>query len=172
VSHVLVAGIGNIFFSDDGFGPAVAQALLADPPPGARVQDYGTRSVHLAYDLVGGPPHVLLVDAVDLDDEPGTIVLMAPQDAPTTGPIDGHGLPIEATLARARLLGATLDDVVLLGCVPATTGPGMALSDRVAAAVPVAVEHIRAMVGQRMSGAVWSTSSATGGTITGPPPAD
>ncbi|MCW2524427.1 MAG: hupD, partial [Frankiales bacterium] len=57
--NVLVAGIGNIFFRDDGFGPAVTAALAAEAarrplPDRVRVIDYGIRGLHLSYDLLGG----------------------------------------------------------------------------------------------------------------------
>lgn len=63
--RVLVAGVGNLFLSDDGFGPEVVRALAgADTlPPGVRVVDYGIRGMHLAYDLLDGYDALVLVDA-------------------------------------------------------------------------------------------------------------
>ena len=50
---VLVACVGNIFLSDDGFGVEVAAALAAAPvPDGVKVVDFGIRSVHLVYELL------------------------------------------------------------------------------------------------------------------------
>ena len=51
MTPILVAGIGNVFFGDDGFGVAVAARLGASPPPGATVSDYGIRALHLAFEL-------------------------------------------------------------------------------------------------------------------------
>ena len=52
---MLVAGIGNIFLSDDGFGVEVANRLAGRPlPDGVRVADFGIRGVHLAYELLDG----------------------------------------------------------------------------------------------------------------------
>src|SRR6185437_853729 len=64
-SRILVAGIGNIFLGDDGFGPEVMRHVpqrLASP----RVQlvDYGIRGVHLAYDLLDGCEALVFVDAI------------------------------------------------------------------------------------------------------------
>ncbi|MGH3424143.1 MAG: hydrogenase maturation protease, partial [Nocardioidaceae bacterium] len=67
---VLVAGIGNIFFRDDGFGPEVVRRLAEDGPDlpaGVRVVDYGIRGMHLAFDLLDDVTALVLVDAV-----PGT----------------------------------------------------------------------------------------------------
>ena len=53
-ARVLVAGVGNLFLGDDGFGPEVVRRLAEQGtlPPGVRVVDYGIRGMHLAYDLL------------------------------------------------------------------------------------------------------------------------
>ena len=53
--RTLVAGIGNIFLGDDGFGVEVARRL-ADEPLGDHVDvgDFGIRGVHLAYEIASG----------------------------------------------------------------------------------------------------------------------
>ncbi len=70
---VLVAGVGNIFLGDDGFGPAVARRLAAESAAGTRpapagvhvrVVDYGIRGMHLAYDLLEGVDALVLIDAL------------------------------------------------------------------------------------------------------------
>ena len=65
-ARVLVAGIGNLFLGDDGFGPEVVRRLAAggQPPPGVQVTDYGIRGMHLAYDLLDGWDALILVDAL------------------------------------------------------------------------------------------------------------
>ena len=69
---VLVAGIGNIFLSDDGFGPAVVRRLLHEGLPSvARAVDYGIRGMHLAYDLLEPWDLVVLVDALPDRGSPG-----------------------------------------------------------------------------------------------------
>ncbi len=63
-TRTLVAGIGNIFNGDDGFGSEVAQRLVALPArDGVRVEDYGIRGVHLAYELLEGYDLLVLIDA-------------------------------------------------------------------------------------------------------------
>ena len=69
----VVAGIGNIFNRDDGFGSEVAQGLLQRPaPPDVRVEDYGIRGMHLALDLLDGCELLVLIDALAGDEPPGT----------------------------------------------------------------------------------------------------
>ena len=70
---VLVAGIGNIFLQDDGFGVEVAHRLGAQPlPEVVRVADFGIRGIHLAYELLEQQYDLtVLVDAIARGDKPG-----------------------------------------------------------------------------------------------------
>ena len=81
---ILVAGIGNLFLGDDGFGPEVVRRLPAAPGPAAsvRVVDYGIRGMHLAYDLLDGYDALVLVDAVPGASAPGevTVLEVGPDD--------------------------------------------------------------------------------------------
>lgn len=139
---VLVAGIGNVFLGDDGFGVEVARRLARKPlPPGIEVADYGIRGLHLAYELLGGRFGTLvLVDAIPLDDPPGTIaVLEVDLDAPEIAgrPVDAHGMDPVAVLGLLRTLGggaSRVSRVRVVGCRPAVVREGMGLSDVVLAA--------------------------------------
>ena len=82
-ARVLVAGVGNIFFGDDGFGVEVAQRLGATKlPDGVQVGDYGTSGMHLAYDLAdhGYETTILVVACEPASAEPG-MGLSAPVEA-------------------------------------------------------------------------------------------
>ena len=126
MSRILVAGIGNVFLGDDAFGVEVVRRL--DPstlPTGVDVVDYGIRGVHLAYDLLDGRHHtVVLVDAVPLDDPPGTLAVL---DVDPTGggmPVDAHGMHPAAVLALLHDLGGTVDRVLVVGCAPRSSRSG------------------------------------------------
>jgi hydrogenase maturation protease len=81
--RLLIAGIGNIFLGDDGFGPEVARRLAAVSLPGwVRVADYGISGMHLAYDLADGYDAAILIDAAPRGDKPGTVTLLAPAPPP------------------------------------------------------------------------------------------
>ena len=72
--RILVAGIGNIFLGDDGFGPEVVRHLAAEPSPlpdQVRLVDYGIRGLHLAYDLLPGFDALVLIDAQPGAGNPG-----------------------------------------------------------------------------------------------------
>jgi hydrogenase maturation protease len=75
--RMLIAGVGNIFLGDDGFGVEVATRLAtADLPDWVRVADYGISGMHLAYDLAEGYESTILVDATPRGGEPGTVYVM------------------------------------------------------------------------------------------------
>ena len=78
--RVLIAGIGNIFLQDDGFGVEVVRRLAAESlPEWVRVADFGIRGVHLAYDMLDGDyDAAILVDAAPRGEEPGTVYLIEP----------------------------------------------------------------------------------------------
>src|SRR5215471_20293204 len=81
--RMLIAGIGNIFLGDDGFGPEVAKRLAAVSLPGwVRVADYGISGMHLAYDLADGYDSAILIDAAPRGDKPGTVTVLAPTPPP------------------------------------------------------------------------------------------
>src|SRR5215468_7442279 len=81
--RMLIAGVGNIFLGDDGFGPEVARRLATAGLPGwVRVADYGISGMHLAYDLADGYDCAVLIDAAPRGDKPGTVTLLAPTPPP------------------------------------------------------------------------------------------
>ena len=147
---VLVAGIGNLFSSDDGFGPEVARRL-AEHAPGpdgqVRVVDYGIRGMHLAYDLLDGYDALVLVDAVPHGAQPGELtVLQVGRDDLGEDAFDPHGMNPVAVLASLGPLGGTLPPTYVVGCRPGTTEDGIGLTPAVSAAVPRAVELVTRLV--------------------------
>jgi hydrogenase maturation protease len=153
---VLVAGIGNLFLGDDGFGPAVAQRLAAPGgrlPPGARVVDYGIRGMHLAYDLLDGYDALVLVDAYPGDGPPGRVtVLEVGAEHLGSGQFDAHGMNPVSVLANLGQMGGTLPLTYIVGCTPAGVEEGIGLSEAVSAAVPEAVDAVRTLVRQLAPG--------------------
>lgn len=153
-ARVLVAGIGNLFLTDDGFGPEVVRRLAgeADLPPHVKVVDYGIRGMHLAYDLLEGYEALVLVDALPGDGRPGDItVLEVGQDDLGSGDFDPHGMAPVAVLASVQQLGGTLPPTYVVGCRPANVEEGIGLSESVAAAVPQALVAVRALLRQRLA---------------------
>jgi hydrogenase maturation protease len=152
---VLVAGVGNLLKSDDGFGVEVAQRLRARGglPEGVEVEDFGIRGVHLAYQLLDGYTGLLLVDAVHRDGPPGSLYrlehTLAERDPVAVeldgARLDGHDMSPDVVLGLLRDLAAATDverpvgRVLVLGCEPQTVDDGIGLSAPVAAAVEPAL---------------------------------
>ncbi len=148
-----MAGIGNLFCSDDGFGPEVVRRLLAsgDLPAHVRAVDYGIRGLHLAYDLLEGYDALVIVDAVPGDGEPGDVsVLEVGEDDLGAADFDPHGMAPVSVLASLTSLGGRLPPTYVIGCRPARTGEGIGLSARVEGAVPEAMETVRELLRQRI----------------------
>jgi hydrogenase maturation protease len=148
MTPVLIAGIGNVFLGDDGWGVEVVRRLgERELPPGVCAVDYGIRGVHLAYDLLDQDVEVLiLVDAIPGDDAPGTVALLEVDErtrvelAAGGATVDSHAMHPEAVLAALEALGGRVGRILVVGCTPQTLEPRMALSPAVAAAVEPAIE--------------------------------
>ena len=125
--RILIAGIGNMFLGDDGFGVAMAQRLSARSwPAGVDVRDFGIRGLDLAYALAGYD-HAILVDAVPRGGAPGTLYVIEPTLEPDHGlPVpEGHGMDPAKVLHLARALGATPPHTVIVGCDPEPLPPDL-----------------------------------------------
>jgi hydrogenase maturation protease len=142
--RVLVAGVGNLFLSDDGFGPEVARRLAGRSlPAGVKVVDYGIRGMHLAYDLLDGYDALVVVDAAPRGGRAGDVVVLeVGEDDLGTGDFDGHGMEPTAVLSSLGSLGGRLPRTYVVGCEPADLDEGIGLSPRVEAAVDPTVDAV------------------------------
>lgn len=142
---ILVAGVGNIFLGDDGFGVEVVKRLGAEAlPEWVRVADFGIRSIHLAYELLDHKyATTIIVDAVARGGEPGTVYLIEPDLLPIdNGFPDAHGINPQAVFALLKSLGGAPGKVYIVGCEPARVEEYMGLSEPVTRAVEEAVNLI------------------------------
>lgn len=146
--RVLVAGVGNLFLGDDGFGPEAARRLAGAPlPAGVRVVDYGIRGMHLAYDLLDGYDTLVIVDAVSRGGDPGDLVVLeVGEDDLGNGDFDAHGMEPTAMLASLGSLGGRLPRTLVVGCEPLDVSERIGLSAEVEAAVGRAVEVVTRLV--------------------------
>jgi hydrogenase maturation protease len=155
--RMLIAGVGNIFLGDDGFGVEVARRLAAVELPGwVRVADYGISGMHLAYDLAEGYETTILVDASPRGGEPGTVYVMevdpgqphpVPGGATGESPLlDAHGMQPDVVFSMLEMLGADAGRVLVVGCEPASTDEEIGLSAPVEAAVDAAVRVVLDLV--------------------------
>jgi hydrogenase maturation protease len=160
--RILIAGIGNIFLADDGFGVEVASRLANRSfPAGVRVVDFGIRGFDLAYALMDGYETTILVDAYSGEGEPGTLFVVEPDlnglnsAGAQQGFVEPHAMNPITVLRMATSMGGQLKRVLLVGCIPATLGPEegqMGLSAPVEAAVDEAVKLVASLVNRILTG--------------------
>jgi len=159
---ILIAGIGNVFLGDDGFGVAVIERLSRFAlPEGAVLMDVGIRGLDLTYALLGDYDAAILVDAVRRGYAPGSVCVLDPED-PTeprsedetnpAGLLDAHAMDPVKVLAFVRQSGSQLRAMRVVGCEPLTFGtddePALGLSAPVRAAVDLGAQQVYALVAE------------------------
>ena len=150
MKRILIAGIGNTWLGDDGFGSEVVKGLEArDLPPGTVVLDFGTGGLDLAYEVMRGYDALVLVDVSRQGGEPGTLYVMEPDQEEIRGGfedgemIDPHGMDPQTVLRFVNAVGGWPGKVVVVACEPLVVEEmGMGLSDEVAGAVDRAVDVV------------------------------
>jgi hydrogenase maturation protease len=151
--RILVAGVGNVFLADDGFGVEVVRRLADRPlPAGVTVADFGIRGMDLAYEMQEDYDAVVLVDAVPRGKPPGTLYVIEAEPDPGVRAVDTHGMDPVKVLALAQTLGRVPGRVLVVGCEPAVRMTGaeeeivMELSAPVRAALGEAVAIVESLV--------------------------
>jgi hydrogenase maturation protease len=118
---VLLLGMGNILLEDEGLGIRALEVLQRDYafPPGVELLDGGTTGMGLLDDI-GGRDHLLVLDAVQTGEPPGTLVVMRGSDVPVYFGIrvTPHQLGLADVLATLELSGEQPGSVTVLGLVP------------------------------------------------------
>ncbi|HEX8960768.1 MAG TPA: HyaD/HybD family hydrogenase maturation endopeptidase [Geobacteraceae bacterium] len=142
---ILVLGIGNLIMSDDGIGVRVVQ-LLAERyriPTGVTVLDGGTLGLDLLPKLEG-VERLLVVDAVETGQPPGTVVRLTGEEVPVVleTKVSPHQMGLKDLLAVAMLQGFAPREMVLWGVQPALIDVGMELSPVVADTLEPLVRHV------------------------------
>lgn len=163
--RVLVAGVGNLLRGDDGFGVEVARRLAALPlPAGVTVVETGIAGIALVQELQAGWDAVVIVDAVERDREPGTVMVIEPDvvDVSLLTTLERHDLLADMHLANpervlmlAMALGVLPATVLLVGCQltdPDAVGEG--LTPAVEKGVGLAVDEIVRIVDELTAPAV------------------
>lgn len=140
--NIVVLGVGNTIHSDDGFGVHAMRKLENDPrlPDGVKVIDGGTQGLELLA-FLHDSSRILLLDAVDVGAEPGTVIRLAEEElfALATGK-SVHQLGVADLLKTLPLVSDIERRIVVLGVQPASTDWGTELSPTVDAAVGPVVD--------------------------------
>jgi hydrogenase maturation protease len=142
--RVLVAGVGNVFCGDDGFGSEAARRLANESlAPGVTVVDFGIRSVHLAFQLLEPFELVIVLDALARGGAPGTLYLVEPEDVAARPAGNAHAMDVGAAISMAREMGATPGRLLVVGCEPYDVSERLGLSAPVERAIPSALDLVR-----------------------------
>lgn len=166
MNRILIAGVGNIFLGDDGFGVEVARRLISETwPKDVSVADFGIRGIHLAYQLLGGYEAAIIVDTVSRSAAPGTVFVLEPDlEAAAPDPVsDSHDMVLDNVFAMVRTLGGELPPrVLIIGCEPADLGEKIGLSEPVNRAIPDAIRAVREVVDGLLTSVCVPSSGDTG----------
>ena len=154
--RVMIAGIGNIFMKDDGFGSAVVQKMSHKQfPEGVELKDFGTGGLKLAYDLMKGYDGLIFIDASARGGTPGTMYLIEPSeddfsgDLEQGGPINPHDADPATVLRFVKSIGAWPGKVSIIACEPQTTEDfSIGLSESVNTAIDQAIEMVDELIQQ------------------------
>jgi len=142
-ARTLILGVGNLLVSDEGVGLHVLERLVAiyELPEGVQTLDGGTLGLDLLYCLEG-VENLLIVDAVEMGNEPGTLLRLEGDKVPSflSVKISPHQIGIPDMLFAAKLKNLYPRNVVLWGVQPGALETGLDLSPPVAAQVDVLVE--------------------------------
>lgn len=142
---ILVLGIGNLLWADEGFGVRCAEALAERfaLPPQVTVMDGGTQGLYLL-PYVEEARRLLVFDAVDYGDAPGTLRIVVGDEVPRfmgAKKMSLHQTGFQEVLASAELLGRLPDELVLIGCQPVELEDfGGSLRDEVKAQIGPALD--------------------------------
>lgn len=156
--RILLAGIGNIFLSDDAFGVEVIKLLRSTEEfsKGIEIIDFGIASVDLVYELMNGYDALIIVDAVRMDlpegKRSGEVIVFEPEidsfDAKSDSIQSGHGIDPNAVLKLAKSHDVLPKKVIIVGCQPIKLEEGIGLSDEMNQSVHIASELVKSLTGQ------------------------
>jgi hydrogenase maturation protease len=151
MAKILVAGVGNIFLGDDGFGVEVALALSQRQlPESVKVKDFGIRGFDLAYALLDSWDAVIIVDALPRGKAAGTLYVVEPDLAALPGAasaaINPHGMDPVQVLNLAASQGTISAQVLVVGCEPQDFGDELEGRMGLSAPVQAAVEEAAKIV--------------------------
>lgn len=119
---VLVLGIGNLLWGDEGFGVRAVEAFgrVYSFPGSVRLMDGGTQGL-LLMPYIQEASHLLIFDAVDFGRPPGTMILRRNEEVPAylhSGKMSLHQTGFQEVLVLCDLLGKNPREMALVGLQP------------------------------------------------------
>ena len=148
--QILVAGIGNAWMRDDGFGGEVAKLLSErELPPGVHVIDFGSGGLDLAYEVMRGYDALILIDVSRQGEAAGTLYVMEASAEDVDGQVedgqmlDPHGMDPQTVLRFVKYVGGWPGRVFVVACEPdLVEDVGLGLSDAVSGSLARAADVV------------------------------
>jgi hydrogenase maturation protease len=141
----LVLGVGNPFCGDDGSGNATIEMLSrCNLPEGVWIEDAGTPGFGLL-NFFEGWNRVIIVDAIQMGEQPGTWKRYLPEEITFFGEKDHlsvHAQDLVDGLTLAQNLGKLPEQIIIFGIEPMNIDADSPLSPQVRDALPDLVENI------------------------------
>lgn len=132
--NILILGVGNLLLSDESVGVHLVRQLEEEYqfPNGVELVDGGTAGMELL-EFIANREHVIIIDAVLTGDKPGTVVNLKDDEVPALfhNKVSPHQLGISDLLGALKLTGESPQNIFLVGIVPETVEPGLAMSTTV-----------------------------------------
>lgn len=151
--RVLVLGIGNVLWADEGFGVRCVERMAETHalPANVRLLDGGTQGLYLLPFLEEADA-LIVFDAVDFGFTPGTLVTMRDEDVPAfmgAKKMSLHQTGFQDVIATAQLMGYCPRRMTLIGCQPVELedyGGSLrpAVAEQIDHAIAEAVRELRA----------------------------
>jgi len=135
---VLVLGIGNVLLTDEGIGVRALNELQRrySFSDNVELMDGGTAGIELLRHI-RNRKHLIIIDAMLFDQEPGTVTRVEGKDVPAAflTRISPHQLGLSDLLAAAMLTDELPENLVLFGVEPENLDIGLDLTDTVEASL-------------------------------------
>jgi hydrogenase maturation protease len=151
--NTLILGLGNILLKDEGVGVRVVEKIKdMTLPPDVEVMDGGTKGLDLIY-YIEGKKKVIVVDAVRVGDDPGTMYRFTDNDiAEVKGALrSAHGIDFADALRIAGMLNTKPDEVIFIGIEPESLEEGLELTSTIEKRVPALIELVMRELGEDKS---------------------
>ena len=138
-----VVGVGSMVMGDDGVGYHAVERLRDRSLPGGVTATHAGTTAFLALEAMSGADRAVVVDALALDEAPGTVREFRLHDQPEAAPeVTMHDFSFSDALAVGDAAYDLPEEVFLVGVVPERLEPAVELSETVAAALPDLVSRI------------------------------
>jgi len=145
LANVLILGIGNVLWADEGFGVRCVEHLaqIRSFGPEVTLLDGGTQGLYLL-PFLEEADRLVVFDAVDYGLEPGTLKIVEGDEVPAfmgAKKMSLHQTGFQDVIATAQLMGYCPETLLLIGCQPEELEDyGGGLRDVVAAQIAPSVQ--------------------------------